>query len=202
MHAEDVARLLRHGFSFESRGRGHRFVGYRSGFELQDALHETFRRAFEPKARRSYDGVRPYGPYLRTIARNVVLATFRARQTLFPAPDDDNGPRAPELSGPDATSPELTLEQQQIRGLVSRFLDELDPEDRRLLELRFVDGRSQRDVAASLGIGRQRVRGREARLRQRLMAYLRARGERGLVPGALVPLLGLEICRVFTEAVR
>ncbi|MCH9685148.1 MAG: hypothetical protein K0V04_27165, partial [Deltaproteobacteria bacterium] len=72
MHAKEVSTQLRHGFSFQTAGRHHRFVGYRSAFEMHDALHETFRRAFEPRAREGYDGLRPYGPYLRAIARNVV----------------------------------------------------------------------------------------------------------------------------------
>ncbi|MGB1013782.1 MAG: RNA polymerase sigma factor, partial [Nannocystaceae bacterium] len=76
-HADDIARILRRGFAFNSAGKKLRFVGYHSGFELHDALHETFRRAFEPRARDGYDGIRPYGPYLRTIARNIVLQTFR-----------------------------------------------------------------------------------------------------------------------------
>ena len=40
-HGREVASMLRSGFSFSSGGRQHRFVGYRSSFELQDTLHET-----------------------------------------------------------------------------------------------------------------------------------------------------------------
>ena len=82
-HADEVASLLRHGFGFEAGGQRHRFGGYGSSFELQDLLHETFRRAFEPRAREAYDGIRPYGAYVGTIARNLVLRSFRARARLF-----------------------------------------------------------------------------------------------------------------------
>jgi len=34
LHVGEVTGLLRHGFSFESAGRGHRFVGYDSAYEL------------------------------------------------------------------------------------------------------------------------------------------------------------------------
>ena len=88
-HADDVTKQLRHGFAFQAAGRHHRFVGCRSAFELHDALHETFRRAFEPGARERYDGLRPYGPYLRAIARNVVLRGFRAREVQFPEVRED-----------------------------------------------------------------------------------------------------------------
>src|SRR5690606_10346959 len=157
-HAEQVARLLRHGFGFESGGRRHRFVGFGSGFELQDVLHETFRRAFEPRARAAYDGIRPYGAYVCTIARNLVLRSFRARELLFPLADGEQ-PTAPSPAAiDDGPSPERELHDAEIRELVAGFLAALAPEDRRLIELRFVEGLSQRDAAAALGLGRQRVR--------------------------------------------
>src|SRR5690606_16400276 len=168
-HAEQVARLLRHGFGFESGGRRHRFVGFGSGFELQDVLHETFRRAFEPRARAAYDGIRPYGAYVCTIARNPVLRSFRAREVLFPLLVDGRGePTASSLAAIDeGPSPERELHDAEIRELVAGFLATLAPEDRRLIELRFIDGLSQRDAAAALGLGRQRVRTREKQLRAR-----------------------------------
>lgn len=191
-HAADVAKQLRFGFSFESRGRAHRFVGYGSAFDLQDALHETFRRAFEPRARQGYDGIRPYGPYLRTIARNVVLKTFRNREISFPpVGDDDEGGKAPVTAwGDDGPSPEQSVASAQVQALVKDFLGTLDPQSRRLLEVRFIDGKSQRDAADLLGLGRQQVRSREAKLRAALVNYLKAQGEAGLVThSALLALL-------------
>jgi RNA polymerase sigma-70 factor (ECF subfamily) len=204
MHAEELARFLRRGFGFESEGRRHVFVGYQSPFELQDALHETFRRAFEPRARQAYDGVRPYGPYVRAIARNVVLRTFRARVALFPVVEGDGGDpaTAAQIEASATAGPEHMLHREQVRELVARFLEGLDTQDRRLLELRFVDGRSQRDVAATLGIGRQRLRGREAKLRERLVRHLREHGELTLIPASVLPLVGMELCRVLAEALR
>src|SRR5689334_6217623 len=161
MHAEQVALLLRHGFSFESGGQRHRFAGYGSGFELQDVLHETFRRAFEPRAREGYDGIRPYGAYVTTIARNLVLRSFRAREVLFPL-EADAGPSGPMLAAVDVgPTPEREVHEHQVRELVERFLATLSPDERQLIELRFVEGLSQRDVAEALGLGRQRVRTRE-----------------------------------------
>jgi RNA polymerase sigma-70 factor (ECF subfamily) len=204
MHAEDLARFLRRGFGFESDGRRHVFVGYQSPFELQDALHETFRRAFEPRARQGYDGVRPYGPYVRAIARNVVLRTFRARVALFPLVDEEGGApaSAAQIEASATAGPEHVLQREQVRKLVARFLEGIAAEDRKLLELRFVEGKSQRDVAAVLGIGRQRLRGREAKLRERLIRHLREHGEAALIPASMLPLVGLELCRVLVEALR
>lgn len=187
MYAQDVGKQLRFGFSFESRGRAHRFVGYGSAFDLQDALHETFRRAFEPRAREGYDGLRPYLPYLRTIARNVVLRSFRKREVLFPAVEDDDGSKpAVTAWGDEGPTPEQQVASNEVQALIRGFLDTLDRPSRRLLELRFIDGQSQRDAATALGLGRQQIRGREVKLRAALVRYLRDQGEAGLVSPAVM----------------
>ncbi|MEM6294299.1 MAG: sigma-70 family RNA polymerase sigma factor [Myxococcota bacterium] len=202
LYADDVSKQLRFGFSFESRGRAHRFVGYGSAFDLQDALHETFRRAFEPRAREGYDGIRPYLPYLRTIARNVVLRSFRKREVLFPAvDDDDSGTPAVTAWGDEGPSPEQTVASEQVQALVRGFLDTLEPDARKLLELRFIDGQSQRDAAESLGLGRQQVRSREAKLRTALVRYLKAQGESGLVSTTAMLAL-LSLAQILCEGVR
>jgi len=186
LHVAEVTGQLRHGFSFSSQGRQHRFVGYASAFELQDALHETFRRAFEPRARQGYDGLRPYGPYLRTIARNVVLRGFRAREVQFPQVrgTDDDADETVEWADTESATPEENVAGQQIQAVVAGYLAGLPDQDQKLLRMRFVEGQSQRDVADALGLGRQQIRGREAKLRKGLLAYLHTQGEAGLVPGA------------------
>jgi RNA polymerase sigma factor (sigma-70 family) len=201
-HAEDIGKLLRFGFSFESSGRAHRFVGYGSAFELQDALHETFCRAFEPRARQGYDGVRPYAPYLRTIARNVVLRAFRAQRELFPLADEGHGPGAGAVV---LTDNEPGLEDAALRreldGIVREFLDQLPADDRRLLTVRFVEGHSQRDAADALGLGRQQVRSRETRLRAALLAHLRMRDGAAQYGAAWIGP-GIPLVELLVEALR
>jgi len=206
-HADEVTKQLRYGFAFQAAGRHHRFVGCRSAFELHDALHETFRRAFEPGARERYDGLRPYGPYLRAIARNVVLRGFRAREVQFPEVREDGEATSTAIEVVDDASP--TPEQQvgraQLRAVVQRFLDTLPAPDRRLLEVRFVEGRSQRDAAELLGLGRQQIRGRETKLREQLLRWLRQRGEEGLVAASLalpLPLVGASLCELLGGVLR
>lgn len=193
-HAREVAVVLRNGFEFSSLGRRHRFVGYASTHDLQDALHETFRRAFEPRARRGYDGLRPYGPYVRTIARNVVLARFRKTARTFVPLDTTDAAgtsdiptergRSATLSD-DGISPEQRIHDEQVKGLMESFLAKRDELERRLVALRFIEGRSQRDAAVALGLGRQRVRTLEQRLRRSLIDHLRASGAEDLLPTGL-----------------
>ena len=191
-HAPELARRLRGGFTFEAGGRVHRFVGYSGAFELQDTLQETFRLAFEAGARERYDGLRPYAPYLFTIARNVVLRGFRAREVLFPTTGEMT--LAVETASQEAAtgpaSPEQAMHREQVRRLVNLFLDSLSTEDRRLLTLRFSDGLPQREAAEALGMGRQRLRSREDRLRARLVVHLHAHGE-GVALAGGVDLLSL-----------
>ena len=207
LHAEQVALLLRHGFSFESGATRHRFVGYGSGFELQDVLHETFRRAFEPRARTAYDGIRPYGAYVTTIARTLVLRSFRAREVLFPLADGEHPSAATLAPIDDGPSPEREVHDAEVRELVAAFLATLGPEQRRLVQLRFVEGMSQRDAAQALGLGRQRIRTSEKQLRRQLLVYLREHGETTLIEGVvaavgLPALLGPELLRVLAEVTR
>lgn len=210
-HADEVTKQLRYGFAFQAAGRHHRFVGCRSAFELHDALHETFRRAFEPVARERYDGLRPYGPYLRAIARNVVLRGFRAREVQFPEVRDHGGGGGEAAGGPieivdeGSQTPEQQVGRAEVQAVVKRFLETLPPDDRRLLEVRFVEGMSQRDAAQALGLGRQQIRGRETKLRQQMLRFLREQGEEGLVAAGLVlplPLLGSSLLELLGEVMR
>ena len=71
-----------------------------------------------------------------------------------------------------APSPEQAVASAQVRKLVQEFLVTLSPDEQRLLQLRFVEGMSQRDAADQLSLGRQRLRGRETKLRKKLVRFL------------------------------
>ena len=90
-----------------------------------------------------------------------------ARPKLTPVGEDlpeqaDEGPSPVELAG-----------EQELTGVVRSALDDLAPEERALLELRFVDGRTLQEVGAELGISleqtKYRVRRATVALRKRLL---------------------------------
>jgi RNA polymerase sigma factor (sigma-70 family) len=144
--------------------------------ELGDLVQEIFVRAFSPESRRRYDGDRPYGPYLGQIARNVVADHWRAsrRQVVL-----DVAPLLDALSvESDAIgrAPERWADQETI-AVVERYLASLEPDILRVHEALYVQGLSQRDAAAALGLGRQAVRGIEARLRAGLRRELERTGQ-------------------------
>jgi RNA polymerase sigma factor (sigma-70 family) len=78
-YAESVARAI--AGVLRRYGREGWHGGWREiAADVPDLVQEVFARAFEPQTRRSFDGVRDYGPYLRQIARNVVVDHFRRKQ--------------------------------------------------------------------------------------------------------------------------
>ncbi len=174
---ESVSRFVRTGFSVHADGR--RVAGERDEAAVADIVHEVFVRAFREPARRAYDGRRPFTPYLLQIAKNVCIDRHRKSRrerldfvsdlrdlelhqqaALGPvdAPDDDNA-RFRELS-------EVTRE----------FVQDLDLEAQRFVELRFQKELSQAVVAEQLGVTRRHVRTLEDRVLKGLRRHLTKRG--------------------------
>src|SRR5262245_4533417 len=67
---------------FLARGAGVKVSGAAAtlgALDVEAAHQETFVRAFRPQARAAYDALRPYLPYLLTIARSAAVDTLRSR---------------------------------------------------------------------------------------------------------------------------
>lgn len=165
-HVEVLTRVLR-----ARAHQGGAFAHVRSAMEIENVVFETFARAFEPRTRATYDGVRPYGYYLLGIARNVVLEQLRRR-------DQPSGLDLEEMAGPELADSqgEQLHEDRELEGLLEEFRRGLDEAEARLYELRFVEGLPQEDASARLGLSRIQLRRRERALKQRLLEHLHARG--------------------------
>jgi RNA polymerase sigma factor (sigma-70 family) len=169
-YVDKVTSVIR--FGFKPRDGDCVVSGLRvNAAEIADLVQEIFAKAFAGPARDAFDGLREYGPYLYAIARNV-LADWRRRAgrelpteatRLQQAGDEAWVPTEDEL-GPWADPATIAL--------VSRYLDGLDEELRRVHRARFVTGLSQRDAAEQLGVGRQTLRTLEGRLREGLKREL------------------------------
>jgi RNA polymerase sigma factor (sigma-70 family) len=173
-HAEPLARALR---SLAFRGRG--FAHLQGALEVENTVLETFARAFEPRTRLAYDGVRPYAQFLIGIARNVVLEQSRTREVVAGLGPQDEGSTVDwELGAVSSTgeSLEQQLEDQEMEALLVNFKQGLSPEERELFELRFTEGLAQESAAERVGLTRIQVRRREKGLKQRLLEFLQARG--------------------------
>ncbi|WP_224367770.1 RNA polymerase sigma factor [Hyalangium versicolor] len=172
-HAEPLARALR---AVAFRGRG--FAHLQGALEVENTVLETFARAFEPRTRLAYDGIRPYAQFLMGIARNVVLEQSRTREVVAGlGPQDEGSTLNWELGvtgGGD--SMEQQMEDQEVEALLRDFKEGLTPEERQLFELRFTEGLAQESAAERVGLTRIQVRRREKGLKQRLLGYLQTHG--------------------------
>src|SRR5262249_23702506 len=102
---------------------------------IADLLQEVFVKAFSADARRSYDGLRQYGPYLATIARNCFIDALRARgREVLKAPE--------QLPADLEAAPEPTPAwDPEVLAVLNGYLAELPPALKGVYEQRFVFGR-------------------------------------------------------------
>lgn len=170
-----------------SGGQQIHFRGYHNDWELECAVQDTFIQAFSANARNSYDGIKPFGPYLKTIARNRVISNLRSdqrearRRREFSA----EPPREP------TSSPESDAMRQELKQLVGRFVGGLPGRYRQFYELRYGQELNLMETARRLGITRMKARIREQKLRNRFLTFLR---EQGHDLGASALLLVMLLC--------
>jgi RNA polymerase sigma factor (sigma-70 family) len=151
--------------------RTHREIGA----VLPDVVQEVFVKAFAPEARSRFDASRPFEPYLAQIARNVAIDHWRQMQRYVPSDLDELIDRLSLDAEPDGASDNDFADAETV-ALVNSYLASLDDDSRRIHEALYVKGLSQRDAAARLGIGRQVVRTKEAKLRRGLRRALARTG--------------------------
>lgn len=200
-YVDEVAKMLTGGFTFNSKGDRVRFAGYRRPYQLQEAIQETFLKAFGESARRSYDGTRPYAPYLMQIAKNVVIDGFRKEsldRSLFVMighlvyENETEEEAIGRLGQQHAESPEDLAAKNQIHVLVRVFVDELGPEDQQIVNEHLAGDASQSEIAELMGVDRNEIRRRIKSIREGLLKHLKAHR----VIEALDPKLVLEILLV------
>ncbi len=185
-----VTAFLRKGFTFRS-GRGHcYFKGVQDPSDLKAGVQEVFRRAFEDKARQSYNGINSFSNWVLAIGRNMIINQFRNREIAFSdyiSPTDERGHLtilddeiteefSGVLYGEKMQAQDVRVEEDELKELVTKFMGELTDHDRQLLVLRFVEGKGQEETADLLRSTRMKVRTSEAKLRTRLRAFLRCSG--------------------------
>lgn len=167
-HARGLERRLRAGLV-----RGNVRMPALSDADVRDVLQEVFIRAFSAQSRRRYDGLRPFETWLRTIARNLLID--RARKKGLPRAEAE----ALDFVADEHANTEQNLLDAELRAATAKYVASLDPEQRRFVELRFEQERSQDDVARTMDLTRRRIRTLEKRVHAGLRAFLE---ERGLQP--------------------
>jgi RNA polymerase sigma-70 factor (ECF subfamily) len=133
--------------------------------DVEDLVQEVFLKAFVPRARSAYDGVRPFTGYVMGIAHNTLVswAQRRTREITIDAPQIEL--RLLPSSGEPS-------EEAARQAAVDRAVATLPPSLKAVHQQRFVLGRSQRAAAQALGIGRQVLRRLENDLRAQIRREL------------------------------
>ncbi len=139
--------------------------------DASDLLQETFLQAWQNASR--YDSARGSElGWLITIARSRAIDRLRARQTR--STREDESAREVFLDGTpvDHTNVEGDVVQKEMREMVREAMKDLPPEQRRVLELAYFEGKSQSEIAAELsqplGSVKTRVQLGMKKLRNRL----------------------------------
>jgi RNA polymerase sigma-70 factor (ECF subfamily) len=119
----------------------HRVYGYvirrtRSRAEAEDITSEVFERALTNLSRFAWRGA-PFAAWLYRIAANALADRRRqtARDSDEPPPEAPDGREADEI---------------ERRAMLFQLVDRLPGLQRQVIEMRFIDGRSIREIAAAL----------------------------------------------------
>lgn len=126
--------------------------------EAADILQNVFLKLHEN--RRRYNGRFPFLPWLFTIARNLLIDHWRKHKAIPVEAETFEALPSPEPGADEEV-------------LVRQALEQLSPDDRRLIELRFDEGLSFSDLARRLGISDDSARKRVSRLFRRLRGEVR-----------------------------
>lgn len=147
--------------------RWHRSPELGQASAVADFLQEVFARAFAPRARQTYDGIRDFGTYLSAIARNVFIDALRmrGRETLRASDEGISPMNEGGFPLEDALDP-------RVRTVLGDYVAGLAPELKDVYLLRFADGKSQDDACALLRLSRRKLRTRENHLRKGLRRAL------------------------------
>jgi len=147
----------------------YRMLGERA--EAEDAAQETFLRAYLHLYR--YDAERSFKTWLLSIASNHCIDRLRKRRIRWLSLDDPlPSESALALSSSEPTPEEWTLKNERGQG-IQRLLDELAPEYRAAVILRYWYDYSYIDIANTLETTESAIKSRLFRARQMLAEKLR-----------------------------
>lgn len=147
----------------------------------QDMVQEIFLRAFSASARTAFDGLRPYRPYLMSIARNAMIDYLRKlpKETLgMPLNDTDDEQLIAAISegissdGETTSSRESGVHWDRCLSAAQAYVSTLTERQKRFVDLRYKQELPQFTVAERLGMTRWKVRALEKKIETGLRKYL------------------------------
>jgi RNA polymerase sigma-70 factor (ECF subfamily) len=199
MDLDDDQRLVQRMVAGEQRAfddffnrffdRLYRFALSRVGqdtYTAEDVVQQTLCRAMQKIA--LYRGEAALFTWLCQICRNAIADTFRAKDQLkgatVPFEDSDEIRAALEsLSALPADDPQQNLVSEQVYRLVHAVLDHLPGRYGTVLELKYMQGLSVKEIAAAMHLGPKAVESLLARARVAFKDGFAAVGSEELLEG-------------------
>lgn len=145
--------------------------------DAEDVVMETYLKAW--KALPRFGGRASLRTWLCRIAHNCAVDLIRSRRHLdvpVAAGGDGAGTEAGERPDPRQRTPAEIVANAETGALIQAALDQLGPEHRTALLLRFSDGFSYSEIAASTGVSIGTVMSRLFNGRRQLMKRIRELG--------------------------
>jgi len=145
----------------------YRMLGER--MEAEDAAQETFLRAYSNLHR--YDPQRPFKTWLLAIASNHAIDRIRKRRLTWLSIDQEEPGPALALSSDEPEPEEVALTRERSRA-IQKLLDELSPDYRAAVVLRYWYDYSYTEIADMLDTTESAIKSRLFRARQLLAEKL------------------------------
>lgn len=141
--------------------------------DAADMTQESFLKAW--RSLESFHFESAFSTWLYRLASNTCLDFLRSvkrrKQVSLTVEDDDGQTQLLDVPDP-APTPEAALLSQEEHELLAAAMQRLDPEQRRILTLRVVNGLSYTEIAAVLDVKEGTVKSRLARARENLRKKL------------------------------
>lgn len=133
--------------------------------EAEEAAQEAFIRAFTRL--NSYDSRRKFSTWLLSITSNYCIDQLRKRRAILLSLDEPLAPH-PALMSDKTAAPEAQVVQGEQQALVQELLQELAPEYRQAVVLRYWYEMSYEEIAAVMDTSVSAIKSRLFRARKQL----------------------------------
>lgn len=129
--------------------------------EAEDIVQDTLLRVWNHRHEwQQFDSIEAY---CLTVARNLALDRHRLGDTGLLSLDTDT-----ETPVPDMQTPQRQMEDEERLHIVHRLIQALPERQRTILQLRDIEERTYKEIAAILGITEEQVKTNLFRARQRI----------------------------------
>ncbi len=135
--------------------------------EAQEALQQTLLRVL--RYARPFDSEEVFWSWLKALARSAARDAGRKQHRYWALLERFTLFRHAEIQAPEGP------EADDVRAILEESLEELDPADRRLIEGKYLDGATVKELGAQTGLSDKAVESRLVRLRRQLRERLRGK---------------------------